>query len=517
MITKNKYKYVIIIFLLIAWAGGLFGFLQVEKYVVLSAQGTTASFINPVIGVTRQVSIPVLLYHGIVEKEDGSNITIPAFKEQMTALKKSGYTAISTHDLLAFYKQGAKLPPKPVVITFDDGRRDSYLNGDAVLKELGFKAVMFVVTGREDSADNFFLSWDELLQMHKSGRWDIEAHSYNGHDLMQIDDAGNTGNFYSNKMWLSEQDRLESDEEYQHRVLDDLQTAKSDLENHIEGIKVISFAFPFGDYGQKGVNIPKETAEKTYLDAVKATYQLSFELNFTGSDFNNFEDSDTSLLRRFEVPNGLSANDLIEKLTKSRLKTLPYAVLGFTPKELSNWFCNWGKVDSDDISAKLTSDENESGSEIMLYGGHYWKDYSFHTEISIEAGCANFIGRYVDDNNFVFCGISGNGVLIGQKVRGQYFTLNYHDLGKSKNEYIIDLEFSGDTVACKVDDQPIFGPTPIDPGLARGGVGFQVWNAENTFAQISVREVIVSSNQLSNTNTYQAGLIPWMTDIAANQ
>src|SRR4030042_7056102 len=315
MITKKKGKYILILVLVLAWAGGLLGFVQLEKYVVLNANRTTASFVNPIAGVTRQVSIPVLLYHGVGEKEDGVNITIPAFREQMVTLKENGYTTINTQDLLSFYKADARLPQKPVIITFDDGRRDSFKNSDAVLKELGFKAVMFVVTDRQDTENDFFLSWDELRQMHRSGRWDIEAHSYNGHDLIQIDGEENMGNVYSNKMWLSEQSRLESDDEYRQRISEDLQAVKSDLENNIEGIKVVSFSYPFGDYGQKGVNIPKLAAVKTYTDAVKGIYPLSFELNFTGSDFNNFDDSDNSLLRRFEVPYDLPADDLITSLT----------------------------------------------------------------------------------------------------------------------------------------------------------------------------------------------------------
>ena len=46
-----------------------------------------------------------------------------------------------------------KLPPRPLLITFDGGRLETWTATDAVLRELGYGAVMFVDTGRV-RADN---------------------------------------------------------------------------------------------------------------------------------------------------------------------------------------------------------------------------------------------------------------------------------------------------------------------------------------------------------------------------
>ena len=43
------------------------------------------------------------------------------------------------------------LPAKPVLLTFDDGRLDSYRGADAPLQRMGMHAAMFVITGRIES------------------------------------------------------------------------------------------------------------------------------------------------------------------------------------------------------------------------------------------------------------------------------------------------------------------------------------------------------------------------------
>jgi peptidoglycan/xylan/chitin deacetylase (PgdA/CDA1 family) len=491
VITKRKRKWVLILVLVLLWGSGLFGFFHVENVIAVRASKVQYAAINPVIGVARDVTIPVLLYHGIVKQDDGENVTIANFKKQMQSLKDNGYTTLDSNDLYAYYRQGARLPDRSIVITFDDGRKDSYENGDPILGEFGFKAVMFVVTDKQDENDSFFLSWDELRQMHDSGRWDIEAHANNGHDTIQIDAAGNMGNYYSNEMWLPAQNRVETLDEYKARVYQDLQAAKSELEENIPGSQVLSMAFPLGDYGQKSINIDRNTAIKSFMDIVKTFFALSFELNFSGSDFNNFQDSDYSLLRRFEVPSDLSADDLIALLKDSRAAALPYAVSGFTDDELANWFCNWGKVYVEGNNVKLSSDENESGGEVILYGGHYWKNYSLDTSLSIQAGSAYMIGRYVDDNNFVFCQISGKDLILGEKIHGQNRTLLTQTISQ-KDNYPMRFDFMDNNVALKLDGQVLASATAIDPSLSQGGVGFQAWNPEGGPAMITVERVMVS-------------------------
>ena len=77
------------------------------------------------------------------------------------------------------------LPPRPLLLTFDDARADSWTGGDGILKKLDFTAVMFVDVGRVDAGDREYLTWNELESVQESGRWQLQLHSGKGHKQIQ--------------------------------------------------------------------------------------------------------------------------------------------------------------------------------------------------------------------------------------------------------------------------------------------------------------------------------------------
>ena len=58
----------------------------------------------------------------------------------MTEIAHAGYQTISLDTFLRFVAgEPVELPPHPLLLTFDDARADSWLNGDGILAELGFR------------------------------------------------------------------------------------------------------------------------------------------------------------------------------------------------------------------------------------------------------------------------------------------------------------------------------------------------------------------------------------------
>jgi hypothetical protein len=94
----------------------------------------------------RATDVPVLLYHGVVAKSDRFSLTADQLKEQLFALKKAGYQTIRLTDFEAWKKGERELAARSFLLTFDDGRNDSYDGADPLLKALDFTAVMFVAT-----------------------------------------------------------------------------------------------------------------------------------------------------------------------------------------------------------------------------------------------------------------------------------------------------------------------------------------------------------------------------------
>lgn len=132
----------------------------------------------------RQFKVPVLTYHyigGNPNEEDKArddlSVTPDKFDEQLGYLQSNGYTPITLDELHAALSGQSTLPNKPVVITFDDGYVDLFVNAFPILQKYNFKFTVFIPTGLMNQG--FYLSWDQLSQMKESGLISIQSHGVN--------------------------------------------------------------------------------------------------------------------------------------------------------------------------------------------------------------------------------------------------------------------------------------------------------------------------------------------------
>jgi hypothetical protein len=200
-------------------------------------------------------AIPVLSYHGIGAHGDGHSVTRRVFAEQMAALHHMGFRAISLEQYVRFRRgQLNGLPERPVLITFDDGRLDSYRGADLTLARFGFRAVMFVNTDQPGREHPLYLTWKELHAMSDSRRWEVQPQAHEGHIRVALDARGRTGPFYAVRRFTRSEGR-ESFADYEQRVTSDVFAAKEAVEE--QGFAARAFAVPYGDYGQRSGNDPR--------------------------------------------------------------------------------------------------------------------------------------------------------------------------------------------------------------------------------------------------------------------
>src|SRR6266545_5158338 len=126
----------------------------------------------------------VLMYHKVNDRP-GNVVTVSPtlFTEQMAQLRELEYTVVDLHQVIAHYREGGPLPPRPVLITFDDGYRDTLENALPVLRDHAYPAVMFVPIGYLGEARplphdeslaarglvNRTLDWSELAELEAGG------------------------------------------------------------------------------------------------------------------------------------------------------------------------------------------------------------------------------------------------------------------------------------------------------------------------------------------------------------
>ena len=140
-------------------------------------------------GTARTVRVPILMYHHIDDPPAGASavrrdlsVSPKRFRRQLEYLRDQGYETITLNDLALHLTVGEPLPPKPIILTFDDGYADAYTQAFPLLKQFGLTGTFFLVTGPMDAHKPDFLSWQQVEEMAEAGMA-FESHSYDHPDL----------------------------------------------------------------------------------------------------------------------------------------------------------------------------------------------------------------------------------------------------------------------------------------------------------------------------------------------
>jgi peptidoglycan/xylan/chitin deacetylase (PgdA/CDA1 family) len=147
-------------------------------------------------GTRRRIRVPVLMYHYVSQPPPDADkyrldlsVTPAQFATQLQWLRDNGYTAITLDALYRALVYGQPLPPRPVVLTFDDGYADAYTRAFPLLQQFGMVGTFFVVTDWLDAARPGYLTWDQVRDM-AAADMSIQSHSRSHPDLTQGCDYG---------------------------------------------------------------------------------------------------------------------------------------------------------------------------------------------------------------------------------------------------------------------------------------------------------------------------------------
>lgn len=126
--------------------------------------------------ITESPKILVLNYHQVANKNNALAVEIKDFDAQMKFLAESGCITITPDELYAGLRGEIELPPKPVLITFDDGYIDNYTNAYPILKKYNLRATIFVIPSFTGSYSGY-MTWEQLKEMESNGTITIESHT----------------------------------------------------------------------------------------------------------------------------------------------------------------------------------------------------------------------------------------------------------------------------------------------------------------------------------------------------
>jgi peptidoglycan/xylan/chitin deacetylase (PgdA/CDA1 family) len=184
---------------------------------------------------TGTTIVPILICHSIRPYIPSDTtaarryIATPEAPEQeLSYLHDGGYASVTFDDLANHITKNVPLPPKSVILSFDDDWESQYTYALPLLKRYGFTATFYIwvaVVGMKHH-----MTWDEIRALSAAG--------------MQIGCHSLTHPYLT---------RVVKDETLRHEILG----AKQIIESRV-GVPVTTFAYPFGQYNEKVVAAVKE-------------------------------------------------------------------------------------------------------------------------------------------------------------------------------------------------------------------------------------------------------------------
>jgi peptidoglycan/xylan/chitin deacetylase (PgdA/CDA1 family) len=141
---------------------------------------------NPGSNVSVTYQVAVLSYHNVQanpKKPSAYFISSASFEQQMKYLKDNGYKTVLPDDIYNYYINCTKLPEKPIMLSFDDTRKEHFNIVAPILEKYGFKGTFFIMTvaiGKKN-----YMTTTDIKMLSDNGHC-IGHHTYDHQDLRKL-------------------------------------------------------------------------------------------------------------------------------------------------------------------------------------------------------------------------------------------------------------------------------------------------------------------------------------------
>lgn len=212
--------------------------------------------------------VPILEYHVLGEAPADAPypelyVERPDFRHQLEWLDGHGYEAVTLEQVEGAWYEGGTLPPKPIVLSFDDGYRPQFTFALPQLRKHGWAGVLNL------KAEGSDLYESNVKAMIAAG-WELASHTIHHSDLTTLDASG---------------------------LEEELDGSKEMLEDEFH-VKVKNFCYPAGQF------------DETVIAAVEAAGYVGATTEIPG-----YAESDAPYeLARFEILGSSGVEGLEEDL-----------------------------------------------------------------------------------------------------------------------------------------------------------------------------------------------------------
>jgi biofilm PGA synthesis lipoprotein PgaB len=219
----------------------------------LHASGAAAAAGEPAPGAPAAFpTIAILAYHDVSDSAGAGALTVsPEFlRDQIRACRERGWTILPLSRLLEHRADPRRLPPRVMVLTFDDGYRSALESALPVLRAEGVPATFAPITsfvGRTLPGLPPHLDWGGLARLAGTPGMELASHSHALHQDEPSDPHGGSRPSLLARRWLAADGRYEHREEYRDRIGDDLAESRARMRERL-GVAPRVLVWPFGHH-----------------------------------------------------------------------------------------------------------------------------------------------------------------------------------------------------------------------------------------------------------------------------
>lgn len=211
------------------------------------------------VSINKKVKIPIIMYHYVDYVKDindvihkGLSINPIFFEQELKTLKEAGYQTYFVKEIPDILDEKISYSTQSAVLTFDDGYEDFYTVAFPILKKYQMKATIYVVydfIGRKG-----FMDEEEIKEVIESGLVELGSHTLN--------------HFYL---------KLSPEPVAKKQIFE----SKKKLEERF-GVEVKTFAYPYGAFSQKTVDLVKEAGYTAAVSVIPSMQQSKNDLYYLG-------------------------------------------------------------------------------------------------------------------------------------------------------------------------------------------------------------------------------------------
>ncbi|HHA1916189.1 TPA: poly-beta-1,6-N-acetyl-D-glucosamine N-deacetylase PgaB [Enterobacter asburiae] len=224
----------------------------------------------------------VLAYHDV--EDDAADqrylsVRTSALNEQISWLLHNGYHAISVQDILDAHDGKKTLPPKAVLLSFDDGYSSFYTRVWPLLQAWNVPALWAPVGSWVDTPANQkvnfgglmtprdrFATWDMVRELSRSPLIEIGSHTWASHYGIPANPQGSREPAIANRFYDKATGSYETDQQFNQRIGDDVRKVTEKI-TQVTGKAPRAWVWPYGAANGTSLAIARQQG-----------YQLAFTL-----------------------------------------------------------------------------------------------------------------------------------------------------------------------------------------------------------------------------------------------